>query len=278
MIFPLTSTLECPHAEAAAIGERFHATYVAGAPFSHIALDDFLDPALLDGVLEDIACLPEAESSFNRPQERLKTSYAPEALPPHTRNLFWFFNSRPFIAFLEKLTGILGLMGDPYYLGGGIHRVGNGGHLDIHADFNHVKKLNLERRLNVLIYLNKEWKSEYGGQFEIWDRLMSTRMKSFEPLFNRCVVFTTDSNSYHGNPTPVNHPGGQPRLSMALYYYTATWDAVRRARDTQFKARPNSEDRFDWNVSLRETVEDLTPPLLMRAARKMARGLSRKIN
>ena len=103
-------------------------------------------------------------SSFSRPQENLKTSYLPERLPTYTKNLFYTLNSRPFLLFLEELTGIQGLISDPYFIGGGVHMVANGGHLDIHADFNHHGKLNLERRLNVLIYLNKDWRSEWGGR------------------------------------------------------------------------------------------------------------------
>jgi hypothetical protein len=116
--------------------------------------------------------------------------------------------------------------------------------------------------------LNEGWKSEFGGQFEIWDTEMTQRMKSFDPLFNRCVIFNTTSDSYHGNPIPVAHPHGMSRFSIALYYYTATWDGTKRTHTTQFKVRPNSRDRFDWKVRTKEILHEVTPPIMVRYARQ----------
>lgn len=119
----------------------------------------------------------------------------PERLSPYTRNLFHALSSRAFLAFLEEMTGIEGLIPDPYFSGGSIHVVANGVHLDIHADFNHHGKLNFERRLNVLIYLNKDWRKEWGGSFEIWNTGMTERVASFVPIFNRMVCFSTAADT-----------------------------------------------------------------------------------
>jgi Rps23 Pro-64 3,4-dihydroxylase Tpa1-like proline 4-hydroxylase len=251
-------------AQAKEIGASLAATYRNRTPFPYGCYDDFLDSSILEGVLEDLKSLPAPEASFNRAQERFKASYSPEKLPQHTRQLLYALNSKPFIAFLEALTGIKGLIPDPYYMGGGIHVVSNGGHLDIHADFNHHKIMNLERRINVLIYLNKDWKAEYGGSFEIWNDDMSARVESFEPIFNRMCCFNTTSRSWHGNPEPVNHPTGLPRQSIALYYYTATWSDLKKAHTTQFKPRPGSKDEVDRLVARQELVKDLLPPALYR--------------
>jgi hypothetical protein len=266
---PLSPNLSIDVQQMASLGSSVQESYQSAQPFPYIAIDNFLPGELLEGVISDLASLPRSENSFDRSQERLKSSYPPNELPERTRNLFWFLNSRPFLAFLENMTGIRGLMGDPYYVGGGIHEVKTGGHLDIHADFNHLSKLNLERRLNLLIYLNHEWQADYGGQFEIWDKEMKHRVKDFEPLFNRCVVFNTSSDSYHGNPNTVQHPQNRSRFSMALYYYTATWDGTQRQHTTHFKARPGSKDQQDWEVRLSEAIEDLTPPVLFRLGKKV---------
>ncbi len=170
---------------------------------------------------------------------------------------------------LENITGIKGLIPDPYFSGGGFHEIGQGGHLSVHADFNHHKQMNLERRINVLIYLNKDWQDAYGGQLELWDNAMTERLVSIVPLFNRCVVFNTTSNSNHGNPNPINHPQRIPRRSIALYYYTATWDDTKREHTTQFRARAGSADKFDWKVKSREIANDLVPPILLRNIRRV---------
>jgi Rps23 Pro-64 3,4-dihydroxylase Tpa1-like proline 4-hydroxylase len=251
--------------EAQALGASLHADYASGAPYPHIKLDGFLDPDILDSVLKDLAASELTPGGGHyRAQENKKVSFNPDNLPPTTRQLFQYFNSQPFVAFIEGLTGIKGLIPDATYLGGGIHEVRNGGHLSIHADFNFHPALKLERRVNVLIYLNRDWQPEYGGQFEFWDHDMKERQASFDPLFNRCVVFNTTSDSYHGNPNPVQHPDGIARRSIALYYYTATWDPTRRNHTTQFKTRPGTADKIDWSIKTKELVRDLTPPILLR--------------
>jgi len=248
--------------------------YVAAQPFPHIAIDDFIAPSLLE------MCLDEFERSrnsrqqmFDRDQERLKRQYSPDELSPSVRALFYNFNSRPFIRVLENITGIKGLIPDPYFLGGGFHEIHNGGHLSVHADFNHHKLMDVERRINVLIYLNHDWRESFGGQLELWDNDMRTCLHSIVPAFNRCVIFNTTSNSNHGNPQPVAHPDGVSRKSIALYYYTATWSAERRAHTTQFRARPGTEDRRDWRVGIDELYADVMPPILRRGIARVNRGI-----
>ena len=143
----------------------------------------------------------------------------------------------------------------------------------MHADFNHHKPMNLERRVNVLIYLNKGWREEYGGQLELWDREMTKCVHSIVPSFNRCVIFNTTGESMHGNPEPVNHPDGMPRRSIALYYYTATWDGMKRDYTTQFQVRPKSADSMDWQIKFLELANDLAPPVLMRNFRRLKKRL-----
>jgi hypothetical protein len=205
-----------------------------------------------------------AVHTFDRAQERLKSQFNPDYLQKDTRNLFYTFNSRPFIRILENICGIRGLTPDPYFLGAGFHETRNTGYLSIHSDFNHHKPMNLERRVNVLIYLNKDWKSEYGGQLELWNDDVTSCVASVVPAFNRCVIFNTTSRSWHGNPEPVNHPADDTRKSIALYYYTATWADSGREHTTQFQVRKGSDDRIDWRVRSRELARDLLPPLVQR--------------
>ncbi|MEM9422131.1 MAG: 2OG-Fe(II) oxygenase [Pseudomonadota bacterium] len=259
---PVTLSLDISAAKAAA--EKVAAAYQSADPFPHASFDNFLPSEILDRVLEELEELPAAERSFNRDQERFKASYNPERLQPYTRALFHSLNSPAFLLFLEKMSGIPGLISDPYFIGGGIHVVGNGGHLDIHADFNQHNKLKIERRLNVLIYLNKDWREEYGGSFELWNEGMREKTASFVPTFNRMCCFSTTSDSWHGNPDPVKHPDGEPRRSIALYYYTATWTDEKKEHTTLFRPRPNTDDKRDWSVARHQFVRDLIPPMLYR--------------
>jgi hypothetical protein len=250
-------------------GQELHEKYENAKPFPHIVIDDFLPTEVLDRCLKEFPSSSGQQGmSFDRDQERLKTQFNPDELTPWTRGLFYTFNSRPFIDLMQNITGIKGLIPDPYYLGAGFHEIGQGGHLSVHADFNHHKPMNLERRLNVLIYLNKNWNPEYGGSLELWSDGMRECVEKVTPDFNRCVIFNTTSESWHGNPDPINHPDGINRRSIALYYYTSTWNAAKRDHTTQFKVRPGTEDRTDWSTRVRETVTDLIPPIVYRSLRR----------
>ncbi|BCH27558.1 hypothetical protein MesoLjLc_74450 [Mesorhizobium sp. L-8-10] len=256
-------------------GCELHETFQNGAPYPHIIIDDFLPPDILDVCLREFpAGSDNAEEKFDRNQERLKESFNPDRLHPSIRQLFYSFNSRPFIRIVENVTGIKGLVPDPYFAGAGLHRVSQGGHLSIHADFNHHKPMNLERRVNVLIYLNKDWRAEYGGSFELWDQGMTRCVRSVVPSFNRCVMFNTTLESMHGNPQPINHPDRVPRRSIALYYYTATWDETKRDATTQFRVRPGTSDHVDWRVRFSEAATELAPPLVMRSVRRLKKRLA----
>ena len=254
-------------------GAELHEQYQSASPFPHIAIDDFLPPDVLERCLAEFPSYRGSEDTeFNRDQERFKTQFNPDEMSPWLRGLFYGFNSRPFIQLLQNITGIKHLIPDPYFLGAGFHEIRNGGHLSVHADFNHHKPMDLERRINVLIYLNKSWPESYGGSLELWDHGVANCVRKIAPEFNRCVIFNTTSDSWHGNPEPVNHPKGISRKSIALYYYTSTWSDAKRDHTTQFKVRPGSQDKTDWRVTLKEAIADIVPPILYRSLRKRRSG------
>ena len=80
-------------------------------------------------------------------------------------------NSDIFLTYLQKLTGIKEkLFSDPYLLGGGYHEIKKGGFLDVHADFNKYKDVNLDRRINLLLYLNRDWNIEWNGNLGLYNK------------------------------------------------------------------------------------------------------------
>lgn len=272
-VYPLDpATLSISNSLAKEIGAKMAANYQGKSPYDHICIDNFLPLEVVERVREEALSLGRKAPEHASANENLKTSFNPDRMPAYSRAVFNALNSRAFIQFLEQMSGIKGLIPDPYYMGGGIHRSETGGYLDIHADFNHHSLMNLERRLNVLIYLNPEWKEEYGGSFEVWTDNMSEKVASFAPVMNRMCCFSTGSDTMHGNPEPVKHPEGLPRLSIALYYYTATWEEGRVSQSTVFKRRPGSSDAKSNEAVLR-VVRDIVPPVVYRKSLGLLRRL-----
>jgi hypothetical protein len=209
--------------------------FASAQPFPHIVIDGLFDDADLTPLLEAFPP-PGAEGwrRFDSAFER-KLGYCHETshISAGTRGFLDAMNGFETLLFLEALTGIEGLVPDPYFGGGGLHQIERGGFLKIHADFNVHPKLRLERRLNVLIYLNQDWREDYGGHLELWDADLTACHHRILPVFNRTVLFATSSTSFHGHPHPLACPPSMTRKSMSLYYYTAAAATVP-AHDTRF--------------------------------------------
>jgi hypothetical protein len=214
--------------------------YQAAAPFPHIVLDGFIERSAAD---ECSRVFPRVEDKgwihYIHVNERKHGLNKIGRLPEQLQEVILELNSDRFVSWLEKLTGINGLKADAMLEGGGLHQSGRGGYLNIHADFTvHPHKRTWRRRINVLLYLEKDWAEEWGGALELWQSDMSKCVERIVPLFDRCVIFNTDADSYHGFPDPITCPEHISRKSIALYYYTDE-EKVLPIRSTNYRARPS---------------------------------------
>jgi Rps23 Pro-64 3,4-dihydroxylase Tpa1-like proline 4-hydroxylase len=210
-----------------------------------VVIDDFLPMDVVTRLCQAFPDAVEVDHELYNIGYRgsMKRQYSPENCGTYARHFFHFLNSAPFLEFIGGVCGITGILGDPYFEGGGFHETMMGGKLGIHRDFRIQKRLALLRRLNFILYLNEDWKTEFGGELELWNRDMSCRVKKVAPIVNRCVIFATDDRSFHGHPEPLNCPPNRSRRSVAAYYYTASekiWNEVP-SRRTHFVARPEED-------------------------------------
>jgi Rps23 Pro-64 3,4-dihydroxylase Tpa1-like proline 4-hydroxylase len=202
--------------------------YSTNQPFPHIVIDDFINAETVRRLLRDFPAqdqpmqrrLKTAHLADGRPAQLKKRSYADSEAGIAIRQMLWELNSGAFINWLEMLTRIPALLPDPKLNGAGLHVTDPGGLLRIHADYNRHPVYDLDRRINLLLYLNTEWRDEYGGHLELWDRQMTRCERRVLPIAGRCVIFSTTSSSFHGHPQPLTCPEGMSRKSIALYYYT----------------------------------------------------------
>lgn len=204
------------------LAQQHASGYASASPFPHAAFDDFVPAEWCDRLLEEFPDFGGTNAlRYDRKVCRNKTATRGDGqFGLHTREVMRHLTGAAFLQFLETLTGIKGLIPDPYYEGGGLHEIQRGGHLKVHADFNWHKRLCLDRRINLILYLNKDWQEDYGGHLELWDRDMKQCVRKVLPVINRCVIFSTTSWSYHGHPGMLNCPPDRTRKSLALYYYT----------------------------------------------------------
>ena len=201
--------------------ERLRQDFAAASPFPHLVMDGFL--TLPAEIVSEAFPDPTWQhwKRFQDAYQHQKRACADiERLPALFQDMVHELSSPSFLTFLEGVTGIRGLIPDPYLTGGGLHSSGPGGILAPHADFHSYGRMALYRRINVLVYLNPEWREEYGGCLELFRKGDTEPTASIVPVFGRMVMFITDDQSIHGFTKPIV---GEDRWrnSLALYYYTS---------------------------------------------------------
>jgi Rps23 Pro-64 3,4-dihydroxylase Tpa1-like proline 4-hydroxylase len=248
--------------------------YRSAHPFPHIVIDDFLPGWMADELHREFPG-PDHSVWTRLPtsDQRSKLVTTDEGLiPPLLRATLHELNSGSFLRFLEALTGIDALVADTKCVGGGLHQIERGGRLAVHIDYSHHPQNELYRRLNLLLYFNKDWRPEYKGELELWSPDVKRCEQKIAPLFNRCAIFSTSDISYHGHPEPLCCPEDMTRKSMSLYFFTKEPPAekVGTRHNTIFRRRPG-EPLDLMNLVIRaassHAFREATPPVLYRALR-----------
>lgn len=195
-------------------------------PFRHAVVDGFLQPDVCERLLADFPAFdPEkARNEFGHigakaVNERVKS------ISPFYQQFHDYINSQPFLDHISDITGIPDLIADATLFGGGTHENRDGQGLDVHVDFNIDERRMLHRRLNLLVYLNKEWDSAWGGDIELHSDPRNpavNKVAAFKPIFNRAVLFETNEYSWHGFKRIVLPPEKKylSRKSFSIYLYT----------------------------------------------------------
>lgn len=251
-------------ARVIADAERHAAAFARRDPFRHVVIENFFTP---DYAASLLAQFP----AFERGNARNEAGeIGGKSTVEHIRGLGepWaalddLVRSPDFLDLVGRITGIEGLLYDPYYFGGGTHENREGQDLDPHVDFNRHPVEGWHRRLNLIVYLNHEWDDAWGGSLELHSdpRSPDDRVTRVTPLFNRAVVFETTEWSWHGFGR-IALPADRrdlSRKSIALYFYTRDRppEELADTHSTIYVDRP-LPDRFRAGTTLTEgDVEEL---------------------
>ena len=252
--------------------------YLYNDPFPHLVIDDFFNEEILSSILKEFPDLSKSNNTIknSHPAEvKLSSDRGDSLQGKNSKNLLRYLNSSVFLDFLQELTSIKEkLIPDPHFIGGGLHELKKGGFLKVHADYCFHSETNLDRRINLLIYLNKNWKKEYKGDLELWDKEMKNCKKKISPIFNRVVIFNTTDIAYHGNPSIVSCPKNDSRKSIALYYFSNGRPkneerSILIQQSTLFKQRPGERFKFNLRFILINLTREILPPIIFRIFKKI---------
>lgn len=201
-------------------------------PYPFIVIDDFLDKDFADLLAGTFPKVSDKWHHYNNP---IEVKYALDNLnemPQEYKDIFHVLCLNPFLKTLENITEIKGLEHDPYLHGAGLHAHPVNGRLNIHLDYEKHPFMAKERRLNIILFLSKDWKEEWKGGLELWKPNMSECEKTMIPKFNTAVLFRTDGNSFHGLPEKLKCPENVFRQSLAIYYIS---DLCTKKSDSMYR-------------------------------------------
>ena len=205
------------------LAQHLQEEYACNKPFPHIVIDNFFRDDILSEVLESFPDLSKDKTSTkykNKAEIKLASARGDSQQSEPIKHLLRYLNSSEFVDFLQQLTSIdEPLVSDPHFCGGGLHEIKSGGILKIHTDFCRHDETGLDRRINLLIYLNKNWDKEFGGHIQFWDKEMKACAKEILPIFNRVLIFNTTDFTFHGHPDPLTCP---PKEAESHWHFITT--------------------------------------------------------
>jgi Rps23 Pro-64 3,4-dihydroxylase Tpa1-like proline 4-hydroxylase len=248
--------------------ENLARAFKTAKPFPHIQIDNMFSSSMLEKLVTEIPSITDSHWVYeNNDQIQKYNLRSAVELGDTGFQLTAFLHSAAFLYFLSELTGIWELLPDPYLQGAGYHMMPRGGKFDVHADRNTAYETGLTRRLSLIIYLNKDWKPEYGGQFELWNSDATSREGVVQPLFNRTLIFEIADQNFHGVPNYVSCPKGQSRNSFLVYYHTV---GVNGRPGAPCHSSIYAPSFYRKNSSrLRRLIRDVTPPLVLRTLKRV---------
>ena len=193
-------------------------------PFKHLVVDNFLPMPMALSCSNAFPGTKDPGWEVTNDQDieiKYRSDWKSEFdIPEGLIDAIRVLNSAPILKAMGDRMDIPKLIPDPFFTGGGLNISKRGGLLDVHVDGNYHDATGLNRRTNLLIYLNERWEKDWGGEFGLYDREGKNCIKKVAPQFNRCVIFDSHDYSFHGLPDPINFPDTVDRKSIILYYYT----------------------------------------------------------
>ena len=222
--------------------EKFSLLFKTAIPFPHVVIDNFLNESVADELLKDF---PEI-SAMHRSNHFLFTNKYESSLWRKISDSFCLLNeellSNKFQLFTSEIFGDALFMDSNFY--GDIHQGVNKSFLDMHTDFNlHPYHKTWQHRLNVIIYLNKNWKQEYAGNLRL-RRGLKGDIYEISPLFNRCVIMLLDNTTYHGYNQMILPKDISRKSIVAQFYKEELPNKLPPRRTTTWG--PDQTDSFKW--------------------------------
>ncbi len=219
--------------------EALRLDYLLAKPFPHLIIDQFCNQDKTDELYRQMPDIQTKSRDYVFAANKFEKSKIKD-ISPLFAELADDLISERFKNFLCFITNEEVFVDEAFH-GGGIHQGKQNSFLDMHVDFNyHPLHPYWFRNLNLLLYLNKDWKASYGGHLQLED-LRTGERKAIDIPFNRMVIQQTRKYTLHGYGR-TSFPEGSYRTSIASYAYTIHKTHIEKPRTTDWF--PDEKDHF----------------------------------
>lgn len=221
-------------------------TFLNGCPYEHVVIDNFLNADYAEKVYN---LFPSHFENWYKYENPIEVKYAFDdiyLLPDELKNYFYYLSSSKIISLFSEMTNIPDLEYDEYLHGAGLHAHPKYGRLNIHLDYEKHPQSGKERRINVILFLSKNWQESWNGANELWNGDVTKCIQKTDIQFNRAIVFKTNDISWHGLPDIIKCPENTFRKSLAYYYVSPLTTDNKSPKSHRMKAkfvkRPQDQD------------------------------------
>jgi Rps23 Pro-64 3,4-dihydroxylase Tpa1-like proline 4-hydroxylase len=237
--------------------QTLRSQFLNALPFEHIVIDNFLETSYAEKLAE---LFPPVDNNWHEYKNPIEVKYAfdnIDALPIHLKNYFYYLSTPQIIQLISSITDITNLEYDKHLHGAGLHAHPRYGRLNIHLDYEKHPLSGKERRLNVILFISKDWDPSWNGANELWDQNITQCISKTDIKFNRAIIFKTNDISWHGLPDKIMCPQDTFRKSLA-YYYVSPLNTLKNESNYRKKARfvKRPSDPYDENI---QKLYDIRP-------------------
>ena len=201
--------------------ENLKNEFVNNKPFSNIIIPNFLNLDYINKIENVFINDYNNWYKYDNPLEKKLAYDNINNLEKPLKDIFYLLSSDIMIKKLRILTGINDLEYDEFLHGAGLHAHPRGGKLAIHLDYEKHPISGKERRINIILYVSKNWKEEWNGHTELWNKDISKCVIKSPVIYNSAFIFKTNDISWHGLPEEIKCPEGVYRKSIAYYYVSS---------------------------------------------------------
>lgn len=192
--------------------------FLNGDPYESLVIDNFLNSSYAEKIF---SLFPNNYENWYKYENPVEVKYAYDninILPDDLKNYFYYLSCDKLVNIISKITDINNLEHDECLHGAGLHSHPKYGRLNIHLDYEKHPYSGKERRINIILFLSKNWEESWNGANELWDKNVTKCVKRTPIKFNRAIIFKTNDISWHGVPEKIMCPENVFRKSLAYYY------------------------------------------------------------